>query len=539
MPLRLASFALNSRAVSFCAAPNSVVARVVSCSVKAIHHCQLRAATEAYLAQLKAQGEPLDLAQVIPPPVPPVKNSAPLITNALAQINRKYTNSIIYDNPPYAMSRAIPGRKMIGWRQPVIHSPDSFPSNLTNTWADLGAQLAERRDDLRDLRKLIENPTIDFNYDYSDPKNYSPALAVRFGQIKMAVQWLEISVFYNLHEDKTAEACNDARTLLAFVKAQANERFLISQLVRWAFAGIAADTTWNVLQASNISDANLAQLQHDWESLEFIVPLKNANLFERVSELRLVDHLRQTPTNLASQVAWTQFATFPDKENRYIRKADGTYVLDESIFRKVINGISTQWAKFQWRWFGSYTDEIRGVRMWRSVIDGTQILETNRSFGAVHSFLNTNFIQMGFDSVKDNPYALISHYAHHQLSAFKKLEQVETRRSVVIAAIALKRYEIRHHQFPATLADLTPDLLNSVPIDCMDGQPLRYRPNTDGTFLLYSVGENGKDDGGNPSLEKNFQSSSFHWQNSHALDWVWPQPATPEEIQNFYKLRPK
>src|ERR1035437_6582906 len=36
MPLRLASFALNSRAVSFCAAPSSVLARVSSCSTTGI-----------------------------------------------------------------------------------------------------------------------------------------------------------------------------------------------------------------------------------------------------------------------------------------------------------------------------------------------------------------------------------------------------------------------------------------------------------------------------------------------------------------------
>ena len=47
----------------------------------------------------------------------------------------------------------------------------------------------------------------------------------------------------------------------------------------------------------------------------------------------------------------------------------------------------------------------------------------------------------------------------------------------------------------------------------MDGQPLRYRRNADGTFLLYSVGENGKDDGGDPSLEKGVTGSSFYWQN--------------------------
>ena len=74
----------------------------------------------------------------------------------------------------------------------------------------------------------------------------------------------------------------------------------------------------------------------------------------------------------------------------------------------------------------------------------------------------------------------------------------------------------------------------------MDGQPLRYRRNGDGTFLLYSVGENGKDDGGNPAFEKYVRIFElFDWQNSEALDWVWPQPATEQEIQNYYAHPPK
>ncbi len=51
-----------------------------------IHHYQLRFAVEKYIADLKARGEPMELAQVIPPSVPPDKNGAPLITNALAQL---------------------------------------------------------------------------------------------------------------------------------------------------------------------------------------------------------------------------------------------------------------------------------------------------------------------------------------------------------------------------------------------------------------------------------------------------------------------
>jgi hypothetical protein len=86
---------------------------------------------------------------------------------------------------------------------------------------------------------------------------------------------------------------------------------------------------------------------------------------------------------------------------------------------------------------------------------------------------------------------------------------------------------------------LTPDLLQAVPIDYMDGQPLRYRRNADGTFLLYSVGENGVDDGGNPSLGKSVTSSNYYWQNAHALDWVWPQPATEAEVKYFYEHLPQ
>lgn len=503
--------------------------------IPVIHHYQLRATTEAYIAELKTKGEPMELAQVIPPPVPPEQNAAPFITNALSQVylESNYTNSIILNNPPYAMNRTIPGREMIGWQQPIIHNTDgNWP---TNTWDDLSTQLAGRQNDLNDFRKLIKNPTLDFNMDYSDLKAF--ALMSHLPQIKMAVQWLEASEFYNLHLGKTADACTDVRAMLAFVKGQTNERFEISQLVRFAIAGISASATWDILQTTNISDDDLAQLQQDWKSLEFVAPLKNAFLVERVNELQLLYDLRRLPTNLDTQVAWTMFG----KDYHYKQTGNGTYVLDDerSFFQRVKDGISNRWNKFQWRWFRSYRDEVRGLQMWQVGMNATRMVGTNHSFQATQSFVNTNFSQVGFDSVKNNSYAILSQWAYSSLACLRKAVNAETARNMAITVIALKRYELRHHQLPATLEELTPDLLKTVPIDCMDGQLLRYRRNSDGTFLLYSVGENGKDDDGDPSLEKGFQSSSFYWQNPHALDWVWPQPATPEEVQSFYEHLPK
>ena len=93
------------------------IALGVAILIPVIHHYQLRAATEAYIAQLKTQGEPMELAQVIPPPVPPEKNGALLITNALSQLyyfddtSTSLAIDLTINNPPEEMNRTIPARK--------------------------------------------------------------------------------------------------------------------------------------------------------------------------------------------------------------------------------------------------------------------------------------------------------------------------------------------------------------------------------------------------------------------------------------------
>ncbi len=74
-------------------------------------------------------------------------------------------------------------------------------------------------------------------------------------------------------------------------------------------------------------------------------------------------------------------------------------------------------------------------------------------------------------------------------------EQAEMR--LLIAELALQAYLLEHDQLPARLAELVPEYLPEVPVDPLsqDSSPLNYRRTDDG-YLLYSVGENGIDDGG-------------------------------------------
>ena len=109
-----------------------------------------------------------------------------------------------------------------------------------------------------------------------------------------------------------------------------------------------------------------------------------------------------------------------------------------------------------------------------------------------------------------------------------ELERMETRyvtRQILLDEIrlvcALERYRLAQGAYPATLADLVPQFIADLPRDPYARAPYHYQRRKDGTFLLYGVGVNRQDDGGqiNPNASEREQ-----------LDDIWlyaPMPATP------------
>jgi len=86
-------------------------------------------------------------------------------------------------------------------------------------------------------------------------------------------------------------------------------------------------------------------------------------------------------------------------------------------------------------------------------------------------------------------------------------------------ACALDRYRLANGQFPDTLEALAPKFIEKLPYDVINGQPLKYRRSDDGQFVLYSVGLNETDDGGQIALTKSGNA------DINKGDWVWRYPA--------------
>jgi hypothetical protein len=62
--------------------------------------------------------------------------------------------------------------------------------------------------------------------------------------------------------------------------------------------------------------------------------------------------------------------------------------------------------------------------------------------------------------------------------------------------IALRQYEQAEHHAPATLSEIVPKYLSQIPDDPFDTKPLRYRVRPDGKWIVYSVGPDQIDNGG-------------------------------------------
>ena len=93
--------------------------------------------------------------------------------------------------------------------------------------------------------------------------------------------------------------------------------------------------------------------------------------------------------------------------------------------------------------------------------------------------------------------------------------------------LAVRWYAVDHEaRFPAKLDDLMPEYLPAIPADPMTtGLPLRYRPGD--TPVVYSVGEDGVDDGGSEQpLDPN--RPDFRWNKKDAVVHLTRQPRKPK-----------
>lgn len=496
---------------------------LVTVSMVLSFHFQPESTVAAYEQSLRAKGEKLQISELIPPPVPAQSNSV----NAVQQAFKMLAPSP--EDIPWQMKSVAPGKAMVGWSQ-----PDARGYDFTNSWKDFATEITADQPAIALLHQVLQRPKLDFHLDY---KQGTSLLLPQLPAMKRAAQTLDAAAMCELHFNHTGSATTNILTMLGFVQKDSADRLLISHLVRLAIAAIAVPPTWELLQNTNATELQLADLQKGWEKLDLLADAETSLEMERAWGIKDIQNLRTNRENLKSM-----FAMFSGHGGLggLGHRASGLMALTA--------GPRLAIAEAMWRSSWSYSDELNLLKTDTLVLEILRKLQAdpNQNFKVAYdaldkrlSSITNDYAGASFFRALHVPGVDDSFHIYSPGAIVRKDLQMETARRIVVTAIALRRFQLKHGKLPKTIEELAPDFLSTVPMDPMDGKPLRYHPNGDGTFLLYSVGENGVDDGGSPSFAAGVHSSDDYWLNLHALDWVWPQPATKQEIREYFKKKAK
>lgn len=135
---------------------------------------------------------------------------------------------------------------------------------------------------------------------------------------------------------------------------------------------------------------------------------------------------------------------------------------------------------------------------------------------------NTAYTRSQFKGMRkfNTPFAAFITPLYEDL--LKKSAAIQSTVDLARVAIALERHWLVKADYPDSLADLSV-YLPQVPNDLTTGQPLHYRKDGKESFLLYSVGWNGKDGG---TTLWNRVKTRPNWAEG---DWVWPKASAQSD----------
>jgi hypothetical protein len=428
------------------------------------------------IADLQACGEVFEIGKLAPEMV-----SSPSADSYILAASNLQAEGKDLPKPRGMQPASEDGFYLVGHRSEV---PDTGKSSTT--WEDFASWCEPRLEQMDAALAAIQAEDFLQHPDYS--KGFSVELdfatkSLSFSQLIAATSSLD------LKKGNCEAAISKNLALLRLADTLHKQPVLLSQLVANSILSIAQTITWEILQSGQATEPTLLKLQTAWSTTSPSGMYAQAMRFERATAMKAM----QGPVDDLV-----------------------TGILSASSPTPKMESLSYQAVLLAWATLFRSADIKELVLLYQRFIDSIpdanqswqNHFEVSREIDARIPSLNWSrlFTKLSFPAVGGSSKTFVS---------------AEITKSLTIVAIAIERYRIANNgTLPESLADLVPNQLPAIPLDPIDRQPLRYKRESDSTFLLYSIGMDSTDSGGLSSADPSTKGRRGFTQR---MDAVWPK----------------
>ncbi len=488
--------------------------------------------------QWEAKGEHFDLASLAPPPVPDQQNFAMKIITVTRSGQDYDSDGKPINNSSRVTSFVInTNLDIFSQNLDIFHNQDDFANTNTvsdraqgkftslETWLSYYRGLASRThefpipaqrgspaDDvlqtlskfdavLEELRAASQLPASRFPLDYDNEFPWTIAVP-HFTFLENCASLLQLRSVAELQNGQSEKALDDVRLGFQLADKVRTEPF---QWLRGAMVeNNILQPIWEGLAEHKWSDTQLVALEAELAKLDFCAACQSSMRGLIAYQASSTEYVRQHREILPDLL-----------QGRYYRGGDGN-----GNISSLLGGFLARLIPAGWFYQEEYRDARTMVDYFLPVANVEQGVFSPDLANRGDAVIAAEFKSpSSFHMLDGLP------WGGHRWRGFgngtKKFAYAQASVDQARTAIALERYRLARGGFPESLDALAPQFIAKVPHDVIGGQPLKYRREADGQFVLYSIGWNERDDGGVPVFTKESPPKPDLGQG----DWVWRYPA--------------
>ena len=316
----------------------------------------------------------------------------------------------------------------------------------------------------------VKFPTAYYRVDWNGYDTLLPHLT----RLRAISRMLAVSAWVAAEEGRTADAMRDVRAGYAMGDSLGREPGVISLLVSMACQSIAQSAFTRVAARNEIGSSDLEALQRDLEGQAENLTTHFAYEGELATVCDLVDEIGRGEKDIGYLLELVE-NTHGEMEA-------------QAGYSKMVKKVCAAMPALYTRGYMKANEEF-AIRYMLALInqaDNSTPEEMAQSLGKEHPL----------DRELQGSWLVLARGVLPALGRVTvQTESNRVRLSAAAAGCAAMRYKNDKGEWPETLEALVPDYMAKVPVDPFTAKPLIYAKK-DGGVVIYSVGENRKDDGG-------------------------------------------